>query len=51
MPAPIKIYGMTMWDRLELDSAVEDWKARQEANPRKHNTVALALGIEDEDDC
>src|SRR5262245_10869020 len=51
MPTPIKIHGMTMWDRLELDAAVEDWKVKQEAKPRKRNTVAQALGVEDEDDC
>jgi predicted DNA-binding transcriptional regulator AlpA len=44
MPQAIKIHGMTLWDRLELDAAVDDWKAKQE--PRRRNMVDVALGIE-----
>jgi len=42
MPKPIKMNSMSLWDRLELDSAVEDWKERR----RSRNTVDVALGID-----
>jgi predicted DNA-binding transcriptional regulator AlpA len=28
MPPGIKIAGMIMWDRLDLDAAIEDWKTK-----------------------
>jgi predicted DNA-binding transcriptional regulator AlpA len=48
MPQAIKIHGMTLWDRLELDAAVDDWRAKQE--PRRRNMVDVALGIETDDE-
>jgi predicted DNA-binding transcriptional regulator AlpA len=48
MPQAIRIHSMTLWDRLELDSAVDDWKARQE--PRRRNMVDVALGIDTDGD-
>lgn len=30
LPKPVKVGGVVAWDRLELDSAVEDWKTQRE---------------------
>jgi len=27
MPKPLKVHKMTIWDRLDLDAAIENWKA------------------------
>lgn len=40
----IKIDGMTLWDRLQLDADFETLKA--EENAHKRNTVDAILGIE-----
>jgi predicted DNA-binding transcriptional regulator AlpA len=45
LPAGVRIRGMTVWDRLELDAAFENFKAKRQA---RGNTVAAALGIEDQ---
>jgi predicted DNA-binding transcriptional regulator AlpA len=45
LPKPVRIDGMTMWDRLELDTAFDSLK-QQEANAER-NTVAMALGVEE----
>jgi predicted DNA-binding transcriptional regulator AlpA len=42
MPQPVKIRGMTMWDRLELDDAFEDFK---NTDPKPGNTMHKLLGI------
>ncbi len=43
LPQPVRIDGMTMWDRLELDAAFETLKA--EATEESRNTVDMVLGI------
>lgn len=30
LPQPIKLGGIVVWDRLELDSVVENWKAARD---------------------
>lgn len=45
MPAGVKVSGMTMWDRLELDAAFENLKT--EAAARRRNTVDMVLGLEE----
>jgi predicted DNA-binding transcriptional regulator AlpA len=47
MPRGIKVRGMTMWDRLELDAAFE--KLKTEETERKRNTVDMVLGLEKDD--
>jgi predicted DNA-binding transcriptional regulator AlpA len=47
LPAPMKIRSMTLWDRWQLDAAVDDLHAKQE--PRR-NLVLQALGVEDDED-
>jgi predicted DNA-binding transcriptional regulator AlpA len=42
MPAPIKLKGMTIWDRLDLDSAFEDVKDGSGGEPTE-NTVHKRL--------
>ena len=42
MPESIKIRGMTMWDRLELDTAFDDLK---NPDPESGNTMHKILGI------
>ena len=44
-PSGVAIKGMTMWDRLELDAAFENFKDKRKA---KRNSVAAALGIDDD---
>jgi predicted DNA-binding transcriptional regulator AlpA len=41
LPKPVKVGGMAIWDRLELDSAFEDWKDKQTA---ECNTFDATLG-------
>ena len=43
LPKPIKIDGMTMWDRLELDTALEQFKTVEVSD--RQNTVDMVLGI------
>ena len=47
LPRGIKMRSMVFWDRLELDAAVENWKAKQ--GKRQLNPMALKLGIEVDD--
>ena len=46
MPKPIKIGGMTMWDRLELDAALENMKEQEGA--RRSNPIEEHYGISGE---
>ena len=46
MPQPIKVHSMSIWDRLDLDAAVDDLKAKQ--NRSERNMVDVLLGIEDD---
>jgi len=48
LPPPIKVHAMAMWDRLELDAAIEDWRVRQE-EPTRRNTFYQALGLKDDE--
>jgi predicted DNA-binding transcriptional regulator AlpA len=48
MPKPIKMHSMVLWDRSELDDAVENWKDKRQG--RKLNPMAADLGLEVEDD-
>lgn len=43
MPKGIKVRGMTMWDRLELDAALENLKEREGA--RRSNPIEEHYGI------
>ena len=43
MPKGIKLRGMTMWDRLELDAAVEKLKEREDE--RRRNPIEEHYGI------
>lgn len=43
LPQPVRIDGITMWDRLELDAAFENMKT--EEAERGRNTVNMVLGI------
>jgi hypothetical protein len=43
MPKGIKLRGMTMWDRLELDAAVEKLKERE--GERRRNPIEEHYGI------
>jgi predicted DNA-binding transcriptional regulator AlpA len=45
MPRGIKVGGMTMWDRLELDAVLEQFKAEEEVEGGKRNTVDMVLGV------
>ena len=45
MPRPIKIRGMVLWDRLDVDDAFEEMKRGQRAKSR--NTIDELLGITD----
>jgi predicted DNA-binding transcriptional regulator AlpA len=45
MPPPIKIRGMVLWDRLDVDDAFEELKRGQSAKSR--NTIDELLGITD----
>jgi predicted DNA-binding transcriptional regulator AlpA len=47
LPKPVKIDGMTMWDRLELDAAFD--RLKTEEAERKRNTVDMVLGLEKND--
>jgi predicted DNA-binding transcriptional regulator AlpA len=42
MPSHIRIKGMTMWDRLELDAALEDLKEREAS---RGNPIETHYGI------
>jgi predicted DNA-binding transcriptional regulator AlpA len=42
MPEPLKIKGMTTWDRLELDAAYDNFKR---ADTEPGNTMHKILGI------
>lgn len=46
LPPGTAIRGMVLWDRIELDAAFENWKAKR---VKKRNTVNEALGIPDPD--
>ena len=43
MPKPVKIKGMTMWDRHDLDGAWENLKEREDA--RRGNPIEKHYGI------
>lgn len=47
MPKGIKVRGMTMWDRLELDAALETLKEQEGA--RRSNPIEKHYGINDGD--
>jgi predicted DNA-binding transcriptional regulator AlpA len=50
LPKPVRWphhEGMVVWDRLDLDAAVDNLHHKQS---RKRNTVHMALGIADDDD-
>ena len=40
MPDPVRIKGVVMWDRLQLDAAFENFKTDQ-----RSNTIHAILGI------
>ena len=42
MPKPVKIKGITTWDRFELDAAFENFKSD---DPESGNTMHQILGI------
>jgi hypothetical protein len=46
LPPGVRIRGMTVWDRHDLDAAFENFKARRTI---KKNSVAAALGVEDDE--
>ena len=46
MPRGIKVQGMTMWDRFELESALENLKEQQGA--RHGNPIEAHYGINGE---
>lgn len=48
MPPPVKVRGMAIWDRQDLDDAFERMKPDRKSKPR--NTVHQILGIEDDHD-
>jgi predicted DNA-binding transcriptional regulator AlpA len=48
MPTAIKVRGMALWDRLDLDNAWEELKEKPDSKPR--NTINAILGITDETD-
>lgn len=43
MPKGIKVHGMTMWDRLELDAALDNLKERE--RDRRHNPIEQHYGV------
>jgi len=45
MPKGFKVDGMALWDRLDLDAAVENLKA-QEAAPRRRNPIEEHYGVD-----
>jgi predicted DNA-binding transcriptional regulator AlpA len=47
LPRGIKVHRMMMWDRLELDAALE--RLKTEETERKRNTVDMVLGLEGND--
>jgi predicted DNA-binding transcriptional regulator AlpA len=47
MPKGMKVRGMRLWDRLDLDAAFENLKQREARAER--NTCAVAMGISDEE--
>jgi predicted DNA-binding transcriptional regulator AlpA len=48
MPKPIKIRGLVVWDRAELDSAFDALK--QQSPTSRRNTADEAMGIKTTDD-
>ena len=42
MPKGIKVHGMTMWDRLELDAALDNLKERE--RDRRRNPIDNIMG-------
>jgi predicted DNA-binding transcriptional regulator AlpA len=46
MPAGVPINGMLVWDRFDLDTGFENYKARRQA---RRNTVNELLGVNDDD--
>ena len=43
MPKGIKVHGMTMWDRLELDAALENLK--EQDGTRRRNQIEAHYGV------
>jgi len=43
MPKGIKVHGMTMWDRFELDAALDNLKERE--RDRRHNPIEQHYGV------
>jgi predicted DNA-binding transcriptional regulator AlpA len=41
LPAPIRLHGVVLWDRLELDAACEDFKAAQQRTENRNTAHAL----------
>jgi predicted DNA-binding transcriptional regulator AlpA len=48
LPKPVRLDGMTLWDRLDLDAAFERLKAEETSHRR--NTVDMVLGIDGHDE-
>lgn len=44
MPKGIKVHGMTMWDRLELDAALENLKEQE--GTRRRNPIEEHYGVD-----
>jgi predicted DNA-binding transcriptional regulator AlpA len=49
MPRPVKIKGMTIWDRHELDVAFEALKPHGTDEPRRKNTADVIMGLDKDD--
>lgn len=45
LPPGIRIKGITLWDRHELEASFENWKSNN--RDRKRNTFNDAIGIDD----
>lgn len=46
LPKPIRVGGITMWDRHDLDAALDQLKADDNQDQgQKRNTVDMVLGI------
>ena len=49
LPPPLRVAGIPLWDRLDLDAAVEDWKGKGSDEVAPQNSWAAIREAEERD--
>ena len=50
LPKPIKLKGMTAWDRYKLDAAVDELELERPSSPRRLMDEAMGITTEEDEE-